>query len=81
MAERGDLVREEIRRGLPENPVSLSQAIDAGKESFEEIGGVEAYFGDPGAASVAEGRSTVETLGRILEEAVLAALDGGSVPA
>ncbi len=72
LAERPDLVRPG-REELPPNPVSLVPAIQAGKATFAEAGGPEAYFGDPAAASAAEGRETVAVLGRILEEAVLEA--------
>lgn len=75
MAERPDLVREEIRRRLKPNPVSLAKAIREGKHTFEEAGGPEAYFGSPAAASAEEGRRTIEVLGGILEEAVMAALE------
>lgn len=75
MAERPDLVREEIRRELPENPASLSRAIRDGKSTFEAAGGPRAYFGYPAQASAEEGRDTVEVLGSILEEAVAARLD------
>jgi creatinine amidohydrolase len=72
LATRPDLVDESRRAGLPANPTSLSDAIRAGKRSFEESGGSEAYFGDPVAASAAEGYETVKILGAILEEAVIA---------
>lgn len=75
LAERPDLVRDEIRRGLPPNPQSLSRAIRDGKTSFEQAGGPRAYFGDPSAASADEGRETIATLGAILEEAVWGVLD------
>jgi creatinine amidohydrolase len=74
LAAAPHLVREETRRGLASNPASLSQAIRAGKATFAEAGGPAAYFGDPAAASAGEGRETIETLGAILEEAVLAEL-------
>ena len=70
MATRGDLVRDEIRRELPANPASLSTAIRDGLETFEQAGGAQAYFGDPAAATAAEGEKTIATLGEILEEAV-----------
>jgi len=88
LAARPDLVRDEARLSLPPNPASLSVAIREGKRSFAEAGGPEAYFGDPAAASAAEGLSTIETLGEILAEAVLATLaeepttlDGNPLPA
>lgn len=74
MAERPGFVREDIRAALPENPASLSVAIRGGKQSFEEAGGPNAYFGAPAVASADEGRETVRTLGAILAEAVLTRL-------
>ena len=71
MARRGDLVRDDVRRHLRPNPESLSRAIWKGLESFEEAGGPEAYFGDPAAATAAEGEETIAVLGSILEEAVV----------
>lgn len=70
LAERPDLVREAARAGLPANPVSISQAIREGKQSFEESGGPLAYFGFPADATAAEGRATIEILGTILADAV-----------
>lgn len=67
-------VRDKIRRTLTPNPQSLSEAIKAGKRSFEEAGGPRAYFGDPAAASAEEGSRLVDALGGILEEAVREAL-------
>jgi creatinine amidohydrolase len=75
LAVRPDLVREEVRRGLAANPVSLSEAIAAGRKTFEESGGPDAYFGDPAAATADEGRRTVDALGSILEEAVIGELE------
>ena len=63
LALRPDLVDDELRRGLPVNPISLSVAIKAGKQSFEEVGGTDAYFGDPAAATAEEGRRTIAVLG------------------
>lgn len=71
MAERPDLVREEIRKSLPPNPASLSKAIRDGKRTFGEAGGPEAYFGWPADATAEEGRQTVATLGAILSESAL----------
>jgi creatinine amidohydrolase len=74
LAERPELVRDAIRAGLPPNPASLSRAIRDGKLSFEEAGGARAYFGFPAQATAEEGRSTIEVLGLILDEAVQAEL-------
>lgn len=70
LAERPDLVREEARRRLEPNPSSLSEAIRAGKRSFEEAGLPEAWCGDPAAATAEEGREWIAVLGAILAEAV-----------
>jgi len=68
------LVREAVRRALPANPRSLSEAIRAGQTTFEQAGGPRAYFGSPAEARADEGARTIEVLGAILEEAVLAEL-------
>jgi len=78
MAERPDLVREPIRKGLPPHPASLSQAIRSGARSFEDAGGIRAYFGWPADASAEEGRASVEALGTILADAVTIALRAGA---
>lgn len=80
LAERPDLVRDDLRRELPANPRSLSDAIAEGKRTFEEAGGVRAYFGDPAAASAAEGEETIAALGGILADAVVEALGGRAAP-
>jgi creatinine amidohydrolase len=74
IAERPEAVRDKIRASLAPNPSSLSQAIKAGKRTFEAAGGPRAYFGDPAAATADEGSRLIEALGSILEEAVLAAI-------
>ncbi len=70
IAERPDGVRETIRASLIANPTSLSQAIKAGKRTFDSAGGPRAYFGDPAAATADEGARLIDALGAILEEAV-----------
>ena len=75
MSERHDLVREAVRAALPPHAVSISQAIRSGATTFEEAGANRAYFGWPADASAEEGRSTVETLGAILADAVLEELE------
>ncbi len=71
MAARPELVRDEVRSTLPDNPRSLSRAIAEGHRTFEAAGGPEAYFGYPEAATADEGRATIEVLGQILAEAIL----------
>jgi creatinine amidohydrolase len=78
LAERPDLVRDPIRRGLPPEPTSLSRAIRAGARTFEDAGGKRAYFGWPAEATAEEGRASVEALGAILADAVSQALEPGA---
>ena len=73
LAEAPDLVRSEIAAELQPVDSSLSDAIRSGKRSFAEAGGDRAYFGWPADATADEGRTTVETLGMMLAEAVLTA--------
>lgn len=74
LAERPELVREDIQKSLPPNPASLSTAIRAGIKTFEQAGGPRAYFGWPADATAEEGEATVAVLGEILAEAVHEAL-------
>jgi len=70
MAERPELVRDDLALALAPNPASLSAAIRDGRQTFVEAGGPDAYFGAPAEASAEEGRATVAILGEILAEAV-----------
>jgi len=74
MVARPDLVREEIRQTLQRVPISIADKIKTGARSFREAGGTEAYFGDPGAASVEEGEASYEALSDMMVTAVLEAL-------
>ena len=74
LAARPELVREELRRKLPANPTSLSEAIAKGKRTFEDAGGPRAYFGEPAGASAEEGAETIAVLGEILADAVVETL-------
>ena len=75
LAEEPGLVREPERRALEPYLRSLSDAIRDGVQSFGEAGGEQAYFGAPAAATADEGRQTIETLGSLLEEEVIAVLE------
>jgi creatinine amidohydrolase len=81
LAERPDLVRDDVRRSLGAVTASLSNAIAEGKRTFAEAGGPRAYFGDPAAASAEEGRRTIATLGAILADAVIEALEASGAGA
>lgn len=75
MASAPALVRDDARRRLPPLDVSLPAAARRGAVTFDEAGVRDAYCGDPAAATSAEGRATVEVLGRILVDAAAQALD------
>jgi hypothetical protein len=64
------MVDEEARAGLPALEIDLPAKIKAGAKNFLECGGDQAYFGDPRAATAAEG----EALFAVLVEATLSAL-------
>ena len=71
LSARPELAREEIRLTLEPKLISLSQAIRAGARSFIEIGGDQAYFGNPAAATAEEGDRIFD----ILAEMIITALD------
>ena len=64
------LVHEATATALPENPVSLSRAIRDGKKTFLEAGGPQAYFGDPAAATAADGDELYRELADIFAGSV-----------
>ena len=70
MAAAPGSVREDLRRHLPENPTSLSEAIGRGVTTFEEAGVDQAYCGAPASATSEEGAQTIQTLGQIVVDAV-----------
>ncbi|RMG21124.1 MAG: creatininase family protein [Deltaproteobacteria bacterium] len=74
LAARPELVDVDVMKGLPENPVSLSDAIASGAQTFREIGGEEAYFGAPAEATAAEGEDTYARLVEMVRCEVLEAL-------
>jgi creatinine amidohydrolase len=55
LAVRPDLVRDPVRAALSPLPVDLARAMKAGARTFGEAGAEQAYFGDPAAATAAEG--------------------------
>lgn len=65
------LVRDS-HRDLEANPKSLSVAIQSGLRDFHAAGGPDAYFGDPAAATSAEGESLYDTLADIFAESARA---------
>jgi creatinine amidohydrolase len=78
MASRPDLVDDDARRRLADNPASLTAAFAKGATTFAEAGGPEAYFGYPRNATVAEGSSSFATMAAALADAVDDALRGAA---
>jgi len=76
LAEHPETVRTGVMGRLQPNRRSLVDAMRAGHATFGEAGGTDAYFGAPADATADEGRTTIEALGGILEEAVMDALEG-----
>lgn len=74
LAERPEWVRTDVMGTLEPNAASLVEAHAAGRRTFEEAGGPQAYFGWPADATAGEGRRLVQVLGDILADAVLEAL-------
>lgn len=71
MAVAPELVKEDLRQQLPAVDISLSAAIKAGIDNFKVAGGEQAYFGQPAAASAAEGAQTYQVLADMLVTAIL----------
>lgn len=55
-------VRERLQRELPAVEVGLVEKMQAGAQSFREVGATEAYCGDPAAATADEGRVLIDAL-------------------
>lgn len=69
MAARPDLVRDELRRALPDNPKDLAAELASGATRAREIGGDRAYFGYPAGATREEGERILEVLARMIVDA------------
>ncbi len=69
MAARPEMVREAVRTALEDNPRSLSEAIRAGRDSFEAAGGPRAYFGYPARAGADKGEQFLDALAHGIVEA------------
>lgn len=71
MALQEDKVREEIRRRLARVEANLDEGIRQGKSHYADCGGLQAYFGDPAAASAAEGEQFLDVLAGIVSDLVV----------
>ena len=63
-------VREKERAALEPLSIHLIEKMQAGAKSFLEAGAVDAYCGDPRAASAAEGEELIEALAAMIVTSV-----------
>ncbi len=80
MAARPELVRDDVRRALPDVNVSLSAAIREGKNEFIAMGLTDAYAGEPREASAGEGDALYAKLTEMIVTEVLEALEASKAP-
>jgi creatinine amidohydrolase len=71
LAAAPGLVREQARAALPELAVDLPALIKAGRRDFLECGGPDAYFGNPAAATAADGHRLLDLLAEHATAALL----------
>ena len=74
MAAAPELVTEALRQRLAPVPISLSEKLKAGVNTFEAMGMELAYAGDPAAATVEEGDQLIQRLGEMVVGEVLESL-------
>lgn len=74
LAARPALVDKHAMQTLPEVPISLSDAIQAGQRTFLEAGADHAYTGAPAQATAAEGQQTYRVLTEMVVTEVREAL-------
>ena len=70
MALNLPLVREHERISIPPMEGLVAAAKKGGK-TFKEMGGEDAYFGDPGAASIEDGENILEQIAEICSVSVM----------
>jgi len=73
MAASPDSVRTDRLPDLEPVWIDLPARLKSGARTFDEAGGLQAYFGNPAIASADEGRRLIETLGEIIFESYLEA--------
>jgi creatinine amidohydrolase len=74
MAAAPELVQDALRQRLSPVPISLSEKLKAGINTFEAMGLELAYAGDPASASIEEGEQLIQRLGEMVVGEVLEAL-------
>jgi creatinine amidohydrolase len=70
LASDPDGVREDKRKELPPVEIGLIEAMKAGKSNFKDMGAVDAYCGDPAAATASEGADLIESLATMTVETI-----------
>ncbi len=68
LAVEPDAVRASLLAGLAPVWVDLPARLREGARTFDEAGGAQAYFGDPGKSTAEEGRRLLQELGAIVVE-------------
>ncbi len=76
LAERPELVEEEVMRALPPVHVDLPGVLASGVRDFRAMGMEQAYCGRPAEATAEQGQATFEVLADLLVEAVRAVARG-----
>ncbi len=76
MVEAPDAVREAERVALPPVWIDLPGKLRAGARTFAEAGATLGYFGDPAAATIAEGEAMFTALAHIYAIALRERLEG-----
>ncbi len=71
MAATPDLVDEDVRRRLPEVPVSLSEKLREGISNFVEMGMRDGYAGSPMKANAGHGQDMIARLAEMVRVEVL----------
>lgn len=74
MAQAPELVDDAARAALPEVPISLSDALSRGVDTFAAMGMARAYAGAPAAATAAEGEDLLARLAAMIEGEIADAL-------
>jgi creatinine amidohydrolase len=74
MAAAPELVQESLRVRLSPVPISLSNKLAEGINTFEAMGMELAYAGDPASASIGEGEQLIQKLGEMVVGEILETL-------
>lgn len=75
MAADASLVNEELRKDLPEVPISLSEKLSSGVNDFRSMGLENAYSGDPAQADAEHGSEQTERLAEMIVGEIDAAME------